>query len=342
MKKKIIYSVLFLLVLLLLWQHSLLYYGLVQAKGQLRIVWGATPVAELLNSPEVADSTKHKLKLIRKAKEFAITELGLEPTDNYSSMYDQKGEPLMWVVTACEPFRLEAKEWSFPIVGKFSYKGFFQEDMARAMYAELEGQGLDVGLRNPGGWSTLGWFDDPILSNMLLRSDGDLSELIIHELTHGTLFVKDSIAFNENLASFIGEEGAKRFLEREYGNNSAEYISYLHELEDYASFTEHFLRGAKALDTLYKSFTEDMPPEVKRKEKTEVLQQIMTMGDTIHFHDTQRYSNVFERELPNNTYFMSFLRYRSEQNLFVELKETRFNNDLNAMIDYFKSEYPSL
>ena len=78
----------------------------------------------------------------------------------------------------------------------------------------LKEAGYDVGMRTVGGWSTLGWFKDPILSNMLNRSYGDLANLIIHELVHATIFVKDSVEFNENLASFIGDQGAKLFLKR--------------------------------------------------------------------------------------------------------------------------------
>ena len=118
----------------------------------------------------------------------------------------------MWVVMACEPFALKPKEWKFPIIGSVPYKGFFKKERAEALKAELEKEGWDVMVRNPGGWSTLGWFTDPILSKMLMRSEGDLANLIIHEMSHATIFVKDSVEFNENLATFIGDRGAELFL----------------------------------------------------------------------------------------------------------------------------------
>lgn len=99
----------------------------------------------------------------------------------------------MYVVTACAPFAFQPRMWHFPVVGSFPYKGFFEKNKALAEAKKIkEEEGLEVSVRTAGGWSTLGWFKDPVLSNMLNRSEGDLANLIIHELTHGTLFVKDS------------------------------------------------------------------------------------------------------------------------------------------------------
>ena len=88
---------------------------------------------------------------------------------------------------------------------------------AESLKAELESEGYEVRIRPVGAWSTLGFFNDPILSNMLERSPGALAELIIHEMTHATLYVKDGVDFNENLATFVGEQGALEFLEAQYG-----------------------------------------------------------------------------------------------------------------------------
>src|SRR5690606_16862314 len=140
-------------------------------------------------------------------------------------------------------FALKPVEWKFPLLGSFPYKGFFEYDMALKEKAKLDGDSLDTNIGVVGGWSTLGWFKDPILSNMLLRSEGDLSDLIIHELTHGTLFVKDSVDFNENLATFIGKKGARRFLKQVFGVNSKEYIQYEEGSKDSERFTSHILRG---------------------------------------------------------------------------------------------------
>jgi predicted aminopeptidase len=227
--KRVLWSILALLVVLVIAYWNLIVYGVRQGRGQLNIVWNARPVEEFMQDPAFPDSLKTRLRLIDDVRRYAIDSLGLRDTENYKTLYDQKGEEIMWVVTACEPFRLEAKQWSFPVVGSVPYKGFFNKQLAIDLKDELEKEGWDVSIRNPGGWSTLGWFTDPILSKMLERSEGDLANLIIHEMSHATIFVKDSIDFNENLATFIGDRGAERFLIHKYGAASQAYEDYLNE-----------------------------------------------------------------------------------------------------------------
>jgi predicted aminopeptidase len=123
-------------------------------------------------------------------------------------------------------FQLKAYEWDFPLIGSFSYKGFFNYDQALEEEDKIRKNGYDTSIDEIAGWSTLGWFKDPVLSDMLDRSSGSLANLIIHELTHGTLYVKDNVDFNENLASFVGDKGALIFLRHKYGENSKEYHEY--------------------------------------------------------------------------------------------------------------------
>lgn len=341
MIKKISLVVAGVLLIAGIWNFDLLTYGLKQARGQFKIVWNARPVEEYLNDPAVADSIKNKLLYVREVREFAINELGLNDTENYTAMYDQQGKPVLWVVTGCKPYTFEAKEWKFPVVGKVPYKGFFVEkDAIKAMDA-LKEQGYDAGVRTVGGWSTLGWFNDPILSNMLQRSTGDLANLIIHELVHATIFVKDSVEFNENLASFIGDEGARQFLLNRYGADSEEYRNYLGEVEDEQNYVSHILRGADALEKLYSSFHPQMPDDEKELEKQQLITTIMQELDTVQLND-DRYLKKVKGHQPNNTYFMSFMRYRSRQHNLDDLYTGTFNRDLKSFIHYLKEEHPFL
>ena len=203
MRKKILGGFLLLVLVLVVYYWSLISYGIGQGLGQLRIIREARPVEEFMRDPSFPDSLKPKLALIQNARQFAIDSLGLNDTKNYSTLYDQKGEELMWLVIACEPFRLVEKRWDFPIVGSFPYKGFFDKAKALKLREDLENEGWDVSIQNPSGWSTLGWFTDPILSGMLRRGEGDLASLIIHEMSHATVFVRDSSEFNETLLSFL-------------------------------------------------------------------------------------------------------------------------------------------
>ncbi len=224
--KKIILSILIILIALIAINYELVNYGISQAKGQLKIVRNARPNQEVLHDPNFPDSLKTNLRLVDEIKKFAFDSLGINFSNNYSNVYDQKGKDLMFVVTACEPFKLEPKEWSFPIIGTFSYKGFFDKEKAISLENELKEEGLDTNIRTAGGWSTLGWFEDPILSNMLDDDEAGFAELLIHELTHGTLFVKDSLRFNENLATFIGIKGTELYLTRKYGEGNDLLVAY--------------------------------------------------------------------------------------------------------------------
>ncbi|HEX6223895.1 MAG TPA: aminopeptidase [Chryseolinea sp.] len=340
--KRILLAALAVLVVLVLIYRDLIAYGLQQGYGQLNIIWNAKPVEHYLADPGFPDSLKARLELIKEIRKYAIDSLSLEDTENYKTLYDQKGEEVMWVVMASEPFALKAKEWKFPVIGSVPYKGFFKKDRAENLRNELEKEGWDVIVRNPGGWSTLGWFTDPILSKMLTRSEGDLANLIIHEMSHATIFVKDSVEFNENLATFIGDRGAELFLIYKYGKDSKEYITYLQEDEDYLKYVNHMLRGATHLDSLYGRMNTSDPIERKRALKETAIRKIVNAMDTLSLALTKHPSSRFNQKLPNNAYFMNFRQYQAKQNIFGEEWRTKFGSDLRAYILYLSDKYPFL
>ena len=342
MLKRIVGIVLLVLVVICIWYWSLISYGVAQGLGQLKIIREARPVETFIGDPAFPDSLKSKLKLIGQARRYAIDSLGLNDTDNYKTLYDQHGEELMWVVLACEPFRLKEKRWDFPVVGSVPYKGYFDREKAMKEKESLEKDNWDVSIRNPSGWSTLGWFTDPILSGMLRRSDGDLASLIIHEMVHATLYVKDSTDFNENLASFIGDRGAEKFLATAFGDTSRKYREFIFEDTDYRKVAEHMLRATRKLDSLYTTFSESDSIARKKERKKEFIQRIVNTMDTISWGDGKKRTNRWSRRLPNNTYFMSFKTYESKHDTMKEEWETRFHNDLRSMINYYKKQYPFL
>lgn len=340
--KRLLVVIVITLVALVVIFWDLVSYGARQGFGQFKIIWNARPVEEFLADPHFPDSLKARLSLIAEVRKYAIDSLDLKDTENYKTMYDQKGKEVMWVVMASERFRLKQKEWVFPVVGAVPYKGFFNEKRANDLKRELEEEGWDVVVRNPGGWSTLGWFTDPILSKMLSRSEGDLANLIIHEMSHATIFVKDSVDFNENLATFIGDRGAEKFLIDKYGQHSKEYTTYMEEDKDYLKFVDHMLRGAKSLDSLYSNMTASEPEEGKLASKEKMIRRIITSLDTLSLALTSSPSKRFRNELPNNAYFMNFRQYQSKQNTFSDEWKQKFGGDLRAYIRYLSKKYPFL
>jgi len=336
--KIFLYSGLLIIALVLIFKHELIYYAYVQAKGQLEIVMNARPVEEIMNDPGYPDSLKAKLEIIDDVKNYAIRELGLKGEKNYTTYYDQKGRELMWVVSACKPFELESYKWGFPLLGSFSYKGFFRYEMAEKERDKLREKGFDANVRTAGGWSTLGILKDPVLSNMLNRDTGSISDLIIHELTHGTIFIRDSLEFNENLATFIGNEGAKRFLSEKYGDSSSELNLFNIRIRDRKIFTSYVLEAAARLDSLYNTLHEDMSYKSKLELKEKAIEEFMSGAQKLPLMGTG-YKDYFNDFTPDNTFFMSFLRYRGGQIVFEEALLNEYQGNLTEYINELKMQF---
>lgn len=340
MIKKTGWLILAIILILITYFHELIGYGIGQGKGQFKVLWNAEPIVEVLEDESVSDSIKLKLLMVSEIRSFAFDSLGLTANDNYTTFYDQKGKDILWVVTACDPYKFDPKEWSFPVIGSFTYKGFFEIEKAKNLAKELNEQGLDVEMSSVSGWSTLGWFKDPVLSNMLDGSVGSLSNTLIHELTHGTLFIPDSMTFNENLASFVGTKGALNFLEIKFGKNSEKVIDYRNKLADRDKFTQYMVLSAGLLDDIYKGI-DDLPIEEKELSKRKFLALFKNNIDTVSFIDTVRYKELFMNREINNAGFISFLNYRERQHEFELQLMGEFKGDLSKFILSWKEQYPN-
>jgi len=344
MLKTIAWGTLLVLVLVGLFYRNEIRYGWWQASGQLHILRNVQDVDDVMADPTFPDSLKRRLKLIQEIKKFGVDSLGLNPSDNYTTFYDQHGKPILWVVTASERYRLAAKEWKFPFVGTFPYKGFFEEEKATQQEAELIAAGYDTEINEVSAWSTLGYLKDPILSSMLYRSTGSLTNLILHELTHGTLFVKNNLELNENLASFVGDWGVIRFLTYKYGPDSDELKKYEFSKKYNDAYAQHILRGGRQLDSLYATF-KDQKVEVRKDTlKRNLIRQIVASTDTLLAGQVTftKKADSTETKLPNNAYFIGYQTYKSKQNSFRKEFEEKFGGDFKKYMAYLKDKYPSL
>ncbi len=335
--KKIFGLILVCLIFLIIWQHDLVFYGLSQLKGQLKISWGAQTGREFLADPAVPESWKAKFRLLDDIRHFATDSLGLNETRNYTKVYNQHNEPVLWVLTGCLPFEFKAKTWTFPLLGEVSYKGFFKKEKGEEALLELKAEGYDADLSATSGWSTLGWFNDPVLTNMLKKSEGSLAELIIHELTHATVFIKSNIDFNENLATFIGEQGALLFIGSRYGVNSKTYLDYLTYKSDETVYGAFMLQARVRLDSLYHSFPPGWPLAQKTEFKKKMIIEIMHNIDSLPLINKKRYHFDAEHDsLPDNTCFMSNDRYRRQQEKIQEVYSSRFKGNLKNFISFIR------
>ncbi len=340
--KKISVSIILFAIAFSLINYEFIFYGLSQGKGQLEIVNNAKPIDEVLNDPGFPDSLKVNLRLVDDIKSFAFDSLSINYSKNYSTVYNQKGKELMFVVTACEQFELKPKEWKFPFIGTFSYKGFFDKQLAIELEAKLKSEDLDTNIRTAGGWSTLGWFQDPILSNMLNDDEPGFAELIIHELTHGTLFVKDSVRFNENLATFIGIKGAEQYLQSRYGKQNEMLTKYQNSWKNRNMLSKHILKGALYLENIYKSMKNNQSLEDKLKIKNNAINKIINSIDSLEIKNKKIFIDHYRKMKPNNTFFMSYLRYRGDLEILENELDQIYNGDIKDMLADYKLKYPSL
>jgi len=337
---KILISILLVAIVFLLSNCKLVSYVAKQGAGQFRILHNAKPIAEMMKDKTVSDSLKQKLLLVDEIKRYSIDSLGLNPSKNYNTFYDQKRKPIAWVAIGCDAYKMKPYEWKFPIIGKLPYKGYFKEEEAIGEAKNLTANGFDSRVATVSAFSTLGYFKDPILSEMLNQSEGQIARLIIHELTHSTLFVKGNAQFSENLATFVGDEGAKQYLKDKFGKESPEYMHYIGEISDGEILAEHILWGARKLDSLYAQFDPNLSDSIKKVQKYTLISQIVNNLDTITFFEPHLFKKI-KANLPNNAFFVGYITYHHDQGEIWDDFRNKFNSDFRAYLKFLQTKYQS-
>ena len=291
----------------------------------------AIPLEEIAKEDKASEADRRFVQRVTDIRRFAMEELGLKESKNYTRYVELDRNYLAAVVSACAKDSFTRHEWWFPVVGRVPYKGFFNVDDAHKERAKLEKKDLDVWVRGVDAFSTLGWFRDPLYSYMKDYSDGALADLIIHELLHATVFLKNHSQFNEELAEFVGTEGARLYKEKIRGAEDSLAIEDDNEaaIADNAAYIA-FIRGLIAeLDDVYKS---DLPGEKKLLRKEEII-----TGAKIRFDEN--YDTLFKTDnyrgfskLPvNNAYLELYKLYHEEDRYFKELYE-KSGSDLPKFI----------
>jgi predicted aminopeptidase len=164
-----------------------------------------------MDTPDVDGPTLDKLRLVSQARVFAMDSLGLDAGESFTQYSRLDRDTLVLVLSAAYRDRLERKTWWFPVVGTFPYKGFFDFDEAKRTGERLTQEGFDVTLGPSSAFSTLGWFNDPLVSTTVKADSVTLVNTVIHELLHNTFFAKGRVSFNESFATFVGGRGAEAF-----------------------------------------------------------------------------------------------------------------------------------
>jgi predicted aminopeptidase len=180
--------------------------------GHFRLMSSREDITALLEQKTTDPDLARKLELALEIRQFAFTELNLPENDSYTQLAATGQEAVTWNVVAAPEFALEPKTWCFVVSGCVPYRGYFKQEAAVEFSRKLERDGYDVSVSPAVAYSTLGWFDDPLLDTMLNYSDENLAAFIFHELAHQKLYVKGDTAFNEAFASFVEETGVRLWL----------------------------------------------------------------------------------------------------------------------------------
>src|ERR1051325_8203284 len=218
-------------------------------KGQYQIFAHEEPIDQLVAGPNTPDRLKQRLELLRSLRGFAEQDLKLPVDGHYRKYVDVHRPYVVWNVEGAPEFSLEPRSWWYPLLGRLDYRGYFSRDGATRYGSVLQNKGYDVYVGGVEAYSTLGWFKDPILNTFIFDPDPDLAEIIFHELGHQRVFARGDTDFNEAFATTVGQEGARRWLQKQ--NDQAAMEKYAAGRRRTADFVHLIARTREKLETLY-------------------------------------------------------------------------------------------
>lgn len=315
-----------------LFNLNLTVYLLYQAQGQLNIIFNTQSLSTFQHKKHLTLNEKEKFKLISEIKKFSVDSLNYIPTNNFNTVYNQNNEPILWVITASEPYYLKEYLWKFPFLGKLSYKGFFKKNLALKEFNSLKSKGYDVDLRQVSSWSTLGWLNDPLISSTLNYPKGRFCNLLFHELFHSTFYKSNNVNLNENLAEFVAHKATLLFLK----SDTLALKHYSEETKDHQTFEKFMVKQSILLNSFYDSIA-NYPN--KNSLKLAKLQGICNQLNTLSFSEN---FNVLKRKdlikQSKNAYFVDFLQYNSLQDSLEIVFNKFYNSNLAKMVQDLKDK----
>lgn len=239
------------------------------ATGQLSLLWARESIDEMLQSAEVDQDIKRKLALVLEARDFAEQQLGMSAGHTYTQYVELDRAYVVWNVFAAPEFSTAPINWCYPIAGCVAYQGYFSETAAQEFGQKLRSEGYDVYIGGVDAYSTLGWFDDPLTSSVLRRPDHRVVALIFHELAHQKIYVPGDTTFNESFASFVEEEGLRRWFEH-YPHRAYEVDLPLEQSlqDDFVALVGLYRERFAAL------YEQPLDESLMRQEKVKLQQQL--------------------------------------------------------------------
>lgn len=289
--------------------------------GHIEIMNSQQPIDELLEQNDIYPALRTQLVKVQQIRQYATSSLRL-PNNNSYTEYADIGRPyVVWNIVATPALSLKPETWCYPIVGCASYRGYYKLESAQKHKAELVAQGLDVYIGRVPAYSTLGWFDDPVLNTFIYWNDYQLAGLIFHELSHQILYIKDDTAFNESFARAVQEIGIQQWL-KEVG---PEQIPQWQAHRNARSIVTQFKADIQQqLRELYQSSLTDAD---KLKQKNLIFSGILPAFDELatRHPEIKPWRNWFV-EANSNAWFTASYSYEQYLPAFLQLYIENNNN----------------
>ncbi len=298
-----------------------------------KIIFHRQKIESVIDEKKLEDVQIEKLKLIKKARQFAISKLALNEKGGFVYFTKLERDAIGWNVSASEPLSFTSYTWWFPIAGTVPYKGYFDKTYAIDLENELKEKGLDTRIRVIGGYSTLGWFSDPVLSPQLKWEDYQLVGLVFHEMSHATVYLPGDSDLNESYASYVEEKGVELFYFETEGPESKNLEKFRKEKIAKQKTIELLKRYAKSLDFVYLS---DLTDSQKLSEKKRIISEFKEEVLSLKMISEKKAEEFRKRDW-NNEDFLGFLRYHSGVSGF----ESIFQN-VNQNFNLFHIEVKKL
>lgn len=252
-------------------------YYLQSVNGHIDILMRKQPIPEVLVSEDTDEILQEKLAMVLDIRRFATDHLALPNNDSYTEYADLGRDFVIWNVFATPELSLETRQWCFLFVGCLNYRGYYSKETAIKYAQQLETQGYDVFVGGVTAYSTLGWFNDPVLNTMLGRNNLYLANVIFHELAHQKFYLKNDTAFNEAFAETVAQTGVQRWLEL-HGTDSAKK-RFSDKRADEILFVNLVLKYKEKLESIYNS---DISINEKRASKKLLLDQLAEKYEALY------------------------------------------------------------
>ncbi len=285
-------------------------------------------ISDVLADPATAQAVRRKLELVVQARTFADQQLGLAAGESYTTYSWVDSDTLLMVISAARKDRFIPYTWWFPIVGRVPYKGYFDFEDAYREARKLEADGYDTHVRPSGAFSTLGWFNDPVLNTILRYSDVGLAATVVHEILHNSIYIPGQAGFNESFANFVGDRGAAVFFCTREGAAAARCRTAEAAWQDNVVFGTALSDLVTRLQRIYQR--DDLTPAQRIQQRDTVFTnwRVDYRGRVVPQLRTDAFRDYAEAPLNNATLIGTRLYYE-RLDLFERVFQ-RYHGDLRA------------